>query len=206
MLRDRYSTTLDEYMRILWRNYGRHQSPALAPVLPYTMTELKAELGRLTRDTAFAGNFFRRFVEGSEVPDYVPLFARAGFLMTADSVVTPYLGASLDNDTSRVFVNWTSANGSMYGAGVANGDMIYSVDGVPTPTADSLTALIRRHRPGETVTLDVLQKTVRRTIPMRLVGMPSWRIVTYESAGRPLTNEMRRFRDSWLGSKALREQ
>jgi hypothetical protein len=32
--------------------------------------------------------------------------------------------------------------------------------------------------------------------------MPGLRLVTYESAGMPLTSEMRAFREAWLGSKA----
>src|SRR3989337_319512 len=61
-LRGRYRTSLDEYMRALWLNYGRHQSKALAPERPYTMNDLRNELGKLAKDTAFANEFFRRYI------------------------------------------------------------------------------------------------------------------------------------------------
>ena len=200
-LRARYSTTLDDYMRLLWNEYGKHQSAALAPTRPYDMAGLRRALGTLTKDTAFANNFFRRYIEGRDVPDYAALLARAGILMTVDSTA-PSLGASMENDTTAVWINWTAEGGSMYAAGIANSDRIFAVDGVPVNTVDSLRAVIARKKVGETVQLDVMQKNVRRVIPMKLVGLPAHRIVTYEKAGRELTPEMRRFREAWLGSKA----
>jgi predicted metalloprotease with PDZ domain len=204
ILRTRFNTTLDDYMRLLWRDYGRHQTPALTPARPYTMADLRSALGSLTRDTAFANDFFRRYVENGDVPDYAPLFARAGFLMKAEDASIPVLGASLADDTTAVFVNWSSENGSAFAAGVSSGDRIFAIDGVPVNTADSVNAIIRRKRVGETVQLDIVQRTVRRTIPMRLVSVPRYSVSTYEKAGMPVTDAMKRFREEWLGSKARR--
>ncbi len=202
-LRSRFGKTLDDYMRILWRDFGRHQSAALAPERPYTMADLRTALAKLTGDAAFASDFFRRYIDGREVPDYPPLLARAGFLMTSDST-RPAFSASLADDTTRVFVNSSSEGGSAFAAGLASGDIIYAVDGVPVTTRDSLNAIISRRKIGETVQLDVEQRQVRRKIPMTLVGRPRYTITTYEKAGRPVTDEMKRFREDWLGSKALR--
>ncbi len=201
-LRARFGKTLDEYMRMLWRDFGRHQSARLTPERPYTMAGLRSTLAKLTGDSAFSNDFFRRYIEGREVPDYAPLLARAGFMMTSQN--TPVLGASLANDTTRVFVNWSSEGGSAFAAGVASGDLIYAVDGVPVATRDSLNAIISRRQIGETLQVDVEQRRVRRTIPMKLAGKPRYTITTYEKAGRTMTEEMRRFRQEWLGSKARR--
>ena len=201
LLRSKYDSSLDEYMRLLWRDFGRHQSQSLSPERPYNMSQLRSALGTLTKDTAFAGDFFRRYIEGREVPDYPSLFARAGILMTADST-KPALGASLADDTTAVWVNWSAEGGSMFAAGVSSGDRIFAVDGIPVTTVDSLDAIIRRKAVGETVQLDIVQRTVRRTIPMKLVARPSYSIMTYEKAGRTVTPEMKRFRESWLGAKA----
>ena len=203
MLRSRYNTTLDHYMRLLWQEFGRHQSKALAPERPYTMRDLRVSLGTLTKDTAFANDFFRRYVEGSEVPDYIPLLARAGFLMRADSVVSPYLGASMADDTTAVFVNWSAEGGSMYAAGMSSGDRVFAVDGIPVTTADSLSAIVSRSKVGEVITLDVAQREVRRAVPVKLVGRPRWSVTTYEKAGLAVTDEMKRFRQAWLSSKVV---
>ncbi|MEO5589122.1 MAG: PDZ domain-containing protein [Gemmatimonadaceae bacterium] len=200
-LRERYGKTLDGYMRLLWKNYGRLQTPALAPLRPYTMADLRLTLGTFTADTAFANDFFRRYVEGREVQDFAPLLAPAGFLLATDSTVSPWLGASLDNDSGKVFVNWSGEGSSAYEAGISSGDIIYSVDGVPAVSIDTLSAIIARHRVGDVVKLDVEQRKVRRVVRMTLKGRREMRIVTNEAASRPITESIRQFRKAWLGSR-----
>ena len=201
-LREKYGITLDDYMRRLWRNYGSHQSPAFVPERPYTLSALRKELGALTKDTAFANDYFRRYIEGREVPDFAKLLAPAGFLLSTDSVAQPYLGASFDNDTARVFVNWSREGGSMYAAGIANGDIIYAIDRIPAVSIDSLNAIIARHRVGDVVDVDVMQRSVRRTVPLKIIGRKAMRILSYETAKIPVTPEIIRFREGWIGSRA----
>jgi predicted metalloprotease with PDZ domain len=188
-------------MRALWRDFGSRQSASFAPLKPYTIRDLENELALLTKDPAFARDFFRRYVEGREVPDFATLLKPAGLVLQTDSVERPYLGASLDNDTAAVFVNWSQEGGSMFAAGIASGDMVYSVDGVPAVSIDSLNAIISGHKPGDVVQLEVKQREVRRTVPMKLIGRKSMRITTFETAGMTLTDSMRAFRNSWLGSQ-----
>jgi predicted metalloprotease with PDZ domain len=200
-LRERFNTTLDDFMRVLWQNRGRHQSAAFAPERPYTVRDLRNELGTFTRDTAFANDFFRRYVEGREVPDFSKLLEPAGFHLAVDSVDSPWFGASLDNDTAKVFVNWSQEGSSAYDAGLASGDYVIAVDGMPVVSVDSLNTVIANHKVGDVVQLDVLQKTVRKKIPMTIRGRRGMKVVSYESAGMTVTDAMRVFRRSWLGSR-----
>ena len=205
-LRDRYSTSLDEYMRALWRDFGRHQTASLAPARPYTMTDLRVTLGSVARDTAFANDFFRRYVEGREVPDFAPLLAKAGFVVEGDTVPRPYLGASLGKDSAGVFINWTAENGSMYQAGIANGTVVHAVNGAAVGSPDALNAAIGGFRVGDTVRLEITHQGRRFTVPMRLVSVPSVRVRTYESAGLPVTPAMTAFRRDWLESKVAQRR
>jgi Predicted protease with the C-terminal PDZ domain len=201
-LRSRYHSSLDEYMRLIWRDYGSHQSKAFVPERPYTVDGLRSELGKLTKDQAFANDFFKRYVEGSDVPDFAALLAPAGYSFVKDSVARPYLGASLDNDAKGVFVNWSASNGSAFAAGLASGDIITSADGELTPSMDTLTAIIARHRAGDDIRVTLLQKGVLpSTIMMKLTGRTSMKVVSFESAGIPVTDAIRAFRRDWLGSK-----
>jgi len=200
-LREKYGKSLDDYMRQLWKNFGSHQSRGFAPVRPYTVADLREELGKLTGDDAFARSFFARYVEGREVPDFATLLEPAGFRLVTDSVERPYLGASLDDDTTRVFVNSSVEGGSMFDAGIASGDRIYAIDGKPTLSVDSLTAITGRHKVGDVVQLDVEQKMVRHTVAMTLRGRRTMKVSTYESLGIPLTPQVIAFRKNWLDSK-----
>jgi predicted metalloprotease with PDZ domain len=200
-LRTRYNTTLDDYMRAVWKNVGSKQNRQFAPARPYTTADLRNELAKLTGDHAFAHEFFARYVEGREVQDFTPLLARAGILLKADST-GPYLGASLDKDSNFVFVNWSAANSSAYHAGLSSGDLVYSINGIPVNTPDSMNAIVARYRIGDVLQLEVDQRQQKRLIPMRLIGSPVLSISTYEKAGLPVTAEMLKFREEWLGAKA----
>ena len=100
-------------MRQLWKNFGSRQSSAFAPLRPYTVANLRDELATLTGDAAFAKSFFARYVEGREVPDFATLLEPSGLRLVVDSVERPYLGASMDDDTTRVFINSSVEGGSM---------------------------------------------------------------------------------------------
>jgi predicted metalloprotease with PDZ domain len=201
-LRGEHDATLEDFMRAMWRDFGRHQSRALAPMRTYTLRDLRVTLGRVARDTAFANGFFRRYIEGRDVPDYAALLARAGFRLAADSIPRPFLGASFADDPNAVFVNWSIENGSLYHAGIVNGDVIHAIDGEATSSIKALDSLMTRRNVGDVVRVDVTQRGQRKTLPMTLRGLPRLRLVTYESAGLPMTDAMRAFRQAWLGSKA----
>ena len=202
-LRTRFNLTMDDYMRALWAKHGRAQTAALAPARPYSLADLRATLGEFTRDTAFANDFFRRYVEGREAPDYERLLGAAGFLVQP-AQPGPFLGAALADDSSAVLVNAVSETGSLWPAGITAGDRIHSVDGQPTTTVAALGALVARHRSGDVVRMDVSVRGGRMTIPVTLRERPDLRVVTYESAGRPITDAMRTLRRSWLESRVSR--
>ena len=208
-LRTRFpSLTLDDYMRALWRDFGREQTAALAPARPYTLADLRRVLGEVAGDRAFADDFFRRYVEGREAVDYEPLLASAGFTLRRPAPARPWLGAQLEDpeegETGVEVSAATAVGGSLHPAGVDRGDRILSVDGVATPTADSLRAVVARHAPGETVRMEVEQRGGRRTVPVTLAENRALEIVTHEAAGRPVTDAMRELRRRWLGSQVTR--
>jgi predicted metalloprotease with PDZ domain len=204
-LRTKYpGLSLEDYMRALWREYGRQQTAALAPARPYALADLRRVLGEVTHDSAFANDFFRRYVQGHEVVDYPRLLASGGFLVRRAHPGQPWLGAQLADaeDTSVMVPAAPVEGGSFYRAGIERLARVYAVDGVRTPNPDSLRAVILRHRAGETLRLDVAQRGTRREIAVPLVESPEVQVVPYESAGMPVTDAMRAFRASWLGSKA----
>lgn len=89
----------------------------------------------------------------------------------------------------------------MYAAGIASGDVVYAIDKVPAESVDSLNAIIARRRVGDVVAVDVMQRSVRRTVPMKIIGRKGMRIVSYETAKLPVTPEIARFREAWIGSR-----
>jgi predicted metalloprotease with PDZ domain len=202
-LRTRFpGKSLDDYMRALWRGFGRHQTPDLAPGRPYTPADLRRVLAEVTGDPAFADQFFDRYVEGREVVDYERLLGAAGFLLRKAAPGRGWLGAFLNDTPEGVLVDGVVAGGTLYEAGVSRGDVVRAVDGQAVPTADALRAAIGAKAAGQAVELEVEQRGTVKRVRAVLAENPQLEIVTYEAAGRPLTDAMRAFRAAWLGSRA----
>ena len=57
-------------------------------------------------------------------------------------------------------------------AGLATGDVIASIDGMPVPSMGALRILVRSHRPGHVVRLAVVRQSVRRVVSVTLAERP----------------------------------
>ncbi|HJP85863.1 MAG TPA: hypothetical protein VJ852_07740 [Gemmatimonadaceae bacterium] len=202
ILRERYQSSLDDFMRLLWVDYGRHQSLTFEPERPYTVADLRNELGKLTRDPAFANDFFHRYIEGNEIPDFASLVTAAGLVFAADSVIAPALRIAADSVGNGVLVLRAAQNGSAYAAGWSNGDIVVSLDGEAVRSPAALNAIVAKHRVGDVVAYEILQKG---RLPFKgsitLKGIPTFQLKTLESVGKSPTAAMVAFRRSWLGSK-----
>lgn len=78
--------TLDDFMRKMWRVYGkpRARAPGLVSK-PYTLDDVRSCLAEVSGDKAFADDFVRRYIEGKQRIDYAPLLLRAGFVLRKKS-------------------------------------------------------------------------------------------------------------------------
>ena len=196
-LRTRFrGVTLDDYMRAVWRAYGK-------PEIPYTRADLRTVLGTVTGDRAFAEEFFRRYVEGREVPDYERLLAPAGLLLRKARPGAPYVGEGVVEfrEGQAVVPSPTLRGTPLYQAGVARGDVILSLGGRALASAGDLQAALEGRRPGDTLEIEFRQRGERRRATLPVAESPFLEVVTYEKAGLPVTDAVRAFRESWLGSK-----
>src|SRR5581483_8344724 len=75
-----------------------------------------------------------------------------------------YLGVQVgDTFGAGVYIGSVSAGGPAAKAGIAVGDVITSVAGKPTPTADDLSKVLAGLRPGQTVKVAVTKQSGART-------------------------------------------
>lgn len=203
-LRERYDLTLDDYMRAVWQAYGRPQANE-TPQRPYTRADLRRTLGQVTKDTAFANDFFRRYVEGREVVDYKPLLAPAGLLLRPAHAGKAWIGPTRGlrfADGAATVAGPTVIGTPLYEAGVDEGDRIEAIDGRPVGDEAALQAVIGAHRPGDVVPIRYVQRGQTRNGQLHLTEDPTLEVVTYEAAGLPVTDAIRAFRAGWLESRA----
>lgn len=205
--------TLDDYMRLLWTTYGKPGGPAPGVVAkPYTLRDVRDRLADLTKDKAFADDFFTRYIEGREVPNFERLMLQAGFVVRPRSPeagwignvqVTPVEGGLAINPPQGNSINPIAFGTPAYEAGLEYGDVLTAIDGQPA-TVDAFGAMSRK-RPGETAALTVRRRggqTATTTVTLR--PNPALTVIDVEAAGAPLTDLQKAFRTAWLGSRVQR--
>ncbi|MBX7120028.1 MAG: PDZ domain-containing protein [Gemmatimonadaceae bacterium] len=204
MLRSRTTpVTLDDFMREMWARHGRAQTATLAPARPYTLADAEAALAAVTRDTAFARDFFARHVVGSALPDYPALLERAGFLVRPSQAGRAWMGDTrLSAFEGEVVVAGPTTIGTpLYTAGLAAGDRITRIGDQAVTTVEDVRRAVGARKPGDTVRLTWVGRGGERSADVALVEDPNVEVVAFEDAGRTVTPAQRAFRESWLRSR-----
>jgi predicted metalloprotease with PDZ domain len=190
--------SLDDYMRAMWRVHGK---PGGSPVgyvgRPYTPQDARHRLAEVAGDRRFADEFFARYIDGREVPDYAALLAPAGVTVRKRQPGAAWSGAQIDaGGRVTALVDWGTP---AFDAGLEQGDVITSVDSQPFSS-------FKVRKPGDTVALQVKRPTGRTvTLKMTLREDPGLEAVLNETLGAAPTAAQRAFRERWLGSKAREE-
>jgi predicted metalloprotease with PDZ domain len=211
-LRDRSSGTvsLDDYMRRLWRTYGAEPAPSPGFVArPYSLADLRRELAALINDAAFADEFFDRYIEGRDLPDYARLLGLAGYRLRAVAPTRGWMGALRVQQVSGGLLVGESPSGETlpvpfgtpaYRAGIDAGDVITAIDGRPA-TAAAWASLSSR-APGDRVAI-VLRRRDGRVVDTTatLAADPALAIADIERTGGALTAAQRAFRQAWQGTR-----
>ena len=191
------AVTLDDYMRAMWQVHGK---PAAAPGYverPYTLADARARLAEIS-DGGFADDFFRRYIEGGEVPDYAALLAPAGVLVRARAPGEAWTGASVDASGRVTALHGVMAWGTpAFAAGLEHEDELVSLEGRPFSAA-----AWKAYKPGDSVRFEVRHRGgVTRNGTLTFGIDPAQQAILVETAGKSLTREQQAFRAAWLGSR-----
>jgi predicted metalloprotease with PDZ domain len=195
-------TTLDDFMRAMWRVHGAPGGAREGFVdRPYSMADAEARLAEVSGDPAFARDFFARFIQGRELADYAALVQRAGVRMRKSAPGRAWVGEVRFDDRSGT-VRLASAppfGSPVYAAGLDVGDEIRQVDGARIRSFTDLTTVVGRRRPGERIAVVFADRGGRqRTSAITLSEDPAFELVPVERAGGTLTEAQRTFRERWV--------
>ncbi|RZJ03845.1 MAG: M61 family peptidase [Brevundimonas sp.] len=195
-LRERFEgVTLDDYMKHMWRTHGVTERP-------YTPEDLRRGLADVTRDARFADAFFAASVDGSALPDFAPLLARAGVTLRPRNPGGAWAGASR-LQVAGVVAKLASAavpGTPLYVAGLERGDQIVSLGSAAIDSQAAWDAAIRNARPGDEVEIRFIQRGIERTARLRFANDPGIELVRTEAAGGAVTPAQLAFREAWLGA------
>ncbi len=165
--------------------------------------DVQAQLAAVSGDQAFAADFVKRYVAGTEKIDYAPLLLRAGFVLRKKAGPGSLGPLRLTKDGNVLRVATSTIIGSpAYNAGIDRDDEILSVAGISLAVPDDLAKAVGSHKAGDSVEIVFRRRgqEVRATATLAEAG--DLELVTLESTGGAPSPEQTQFRQSWLGSKA----
>ncbi|HSU30095.1 MAG TPA: hypothetical protein VLJ11_02570 [Bryobacteraceae bacterium] len=196
--------TLDDWMRTMWREH-----PDIGK--PYTLEDLQNTLAESTGSKSFADEVFRRYIYGKEAMPYEELLAHAGLLLRTKHPGRVWLGATGKepfqfSDPATEIANGTLKGSPLYNAGLDRGDRILKWDGDSLKTQSELNAWLDKRKPGEHASLEVETRSGEKKIDVLLRQSPELEVVPYEDAGMRVTEDIVRFRNAWLSSKAVQSR
>ena len=193
---------LDNYMRALWRDYGRVPGPEGAVAHPYTLQDLRDRLSEVSGDSAFANEFFDNYVEGRDIVDYEALLAKAGMLLRRRGPRRAWIGPfilNFDRGAARI-ASPTIEDTPVYAAGLDQDDEVLSIDGQAIAVQGRVDEVLRRHAPGDKLRVAIRRRGAVQNLIVTTAEDPTLELVPAE-VSRPLTAAERRLRDEWLSSK-----
>jgi predicted metalloprotease with PDZ domain len=174
--------SLDDVMRLLWQEYG---------LTGRGMEEDAVE--RAVASVVDVGDFFARYVEGTDPLPYAETFAAAGVTVatTARQPDRAFLGARVRMQDGALLVDASVRGTAAMDAGLLPNDELLALDGNRIANPAALDAALRALPVGHATELLIARAGVIRSLS--LPGRPDPRpIVTLRSKG---PNELRR---AWL--------
>jgi predicted metalloprotease with PDZ domain len=203
-LRDRTDgrVTLDDYMRAMWRVHGKPggRQPGVVD-RPYSSADAESRLAEVSGDTAFARDFFARFIRGRETPDFGQLVSRAGLLLRKARPGRAWWGeVALDARGGAVRIaEPTAFETPAHDAGLDAGDELQEVGGARVAAAEDVEAAVARRKPGDRLAIVYVDRSrTPKSTTVTLAEDPALELVPVEAAGGTPTPAQRTFRNRWL--------
>ena len=193
-LRSKFHLTLDHYMTALWKRFGKTE-------IPYTIPTLEEVLAQVTGDKTFAADFFARYINGHESFDYKSLLELAGIKLKQPNAGKAWIGPLQFNEGTTVMSSNTLIGTPLYNAGLDYEDVIVSLDNRPVFKAGDINDILSIHKPGDELKIQYKHRDELKAGSITLSENPVYSLSTYEQEGLTVTNEMKQFRDAWLGTK-----
>ena len=193
-LRSRFpGKTLDDFMRAAWRTYGKTETP-------YVLSDLEGLLTEVTGDATFAKEFFARYIYDSELPDYEALLELAGLELKLVDEDASALGLTIEKAVTGVEVISVVRGGPAYTAGLDRQDVIEELGGKKIESEQDLAKAVASFEPGESAEIVFVKRGEERHAEVVFEQNTRLEVVTFERAGREVTDAIDAFREAWLSS------
>jgi predicted metalloprotease with PDZ domain len=182
---------LDDYMKLVWKTYGKNQTP-------YTISDLHDILNTYA-GAAFGDNFFNRYIYRSEMPDYKVLLEANGILLKQNAN-NPYFGvaAAINDDLNGVIKSNPRIGSPAYKAGLDKGDVILRINEQAFPNGESFDKYIAKLNVGDVLNVEFERFGIKKNRQVTLQPDPTYVITLMEKEGLEPNRETLQKRTAWL--------
>jgi predicted metalloprotease with PDZ domain len=181
---------LDEVMRALYNErYKRNRG--------FTPEDFIGEVSRLAGHDYH--DFFRRYVTGTEVPNYDEIFGYAGYRLEKVTRKFPTLGVNFSQTEQGLVVNNLAPDGPAARAGLMEGDVLLKIDDTSlraTPGGGVSLANLLQGKIDQTVKLTVKRGNDEKTLEAKVGSRETSDYKLTEVANA--TPEQLKVREGWL--------
>lgn len=182
---------LDDYMKQVWKTYGKTEKP-------YTIENLNQSLNQYAGEE-FGHNFFNNYIHKSDMPKYNELFSSVGIVLSQDDNAA-YFGAavSITDDLNGKIQSNTKIGSPAYKAGLDKDDVITSINGKPFPNGIQFDAFVKGFKPKDILSVTFLRDGQEKNTEVILESDPSYAISLQEKNGDKLSKKVLKERKDWL--------
>ncbi|MDO6515842.1 M61 family metallopeptidase [Zobellia uliginosa] len=186
---------LDDFMKLVWKKYGKTEKP-------YTIEDLQQTLAEYA-GSDFAEVFFGKYIYKSEMPDYPTLLSLVGVGLKQNPQV-PYFGAavSLNGDGQGEIRSNPKIGTPAYEAGLDKGDIITDINGSGFPDGQQFGTYIEKLKVGDTLKVTFERFGVEKRCTVVLGANPDYRLLLMEKEGGKPSKKQLRQRNDWLKTQA----
>ncbi|GAA4295064.1 M61 family metallopeptidase [Aestuariibaculum suncheonense] len=181
---------LDDYMKLVWKKYGKQEKP-------YTVEDLHNTLNEYAGET-FGSHFFKNYIYKSGMPDMKMLLNSVGVSLT-QNLDKPDFGGPV-NDEGFISKN-TIIGTAAYNAGLEEGDKILKVIGTDFTSSNDFNALINSLKPNDIITIEYERFGLPKQTKVTLLPNTTYSLNLFEINNQKLSVKQKAARKAWLGSK-----
>lgn len=182
------SLTLDGYMTLLWKNFGK-------PEIPYTIDDLRQTLSTYA-GKEFADDFFNTYIIKSGMPDYGQLFKHVGLVLETKNNIE--FGANVRN---HKLMSNPKIGGSAYKAGFKKNDKLLKIGTTVLDEKSDLNAILNTFKVGDEVNVLIERYGSQKELKMVIATDVSYGLQLLDDNSKAMNKKLKQQRDGWLKSK-----
>ncbi len=182
---------LDNYMKLVWKTYGKTQ-------IPYTIHNLHDSLNAYAGKD-FGNEFFNNYIYASGMPNYKMLFEANGIRLTQNNT-KPYFGAAaaINKGLNGVIKNNPKIGSPAYKASLDKGDVILSINEQPFPNGISFKAYMQQLNISTILNITFERFGEKKSTLATLEPDPTYTISLLEKEGAKPSKKTLQKRTAWL--------